>query len=75
MSHTFTMRWTPEEEKLFKGYAALSGENLAKLFKDALTDYILEEYDMDAILEYEDARKNGTLELVSWDDAWKEIGV
>ena len=61
---TISLRLNKEEERLFKNYADFTGEGLTTLLKKALTEKIEEEYDLQAVKEYESAKANGEVILV-----------
>lgn len=70
---TVTIRLNAEDEKLFKGYAKFANTNLSTLFRETLREYIEDQYDLQLIAEYEQSKKDGTLELMDWEEAKKEL--
>ena len=70
---TISLRLNKEEERLFKNYAYFTGEGLTTLLKKALTEKIEEEYDLQAVKEYEGAKANGEVILVDHEEFWGDL--
>lgn len=70
---TITIRLNADDERLFKNYAEFANVNLSTLFKDTLREYIEEQYDAELIADYEQSKKDGTLETVSHDEFWEGL--
>lgn len=70
---TISLRLNKEEERLFKNYADFTGEGLTTLLKKALTEKIEEEYDLQAVKEYENAKANGAVILVDHEEFWGDL--
>lgn len=70
---TISLRLNKEEERLFKNYADFTGEGLTTLLKKALTEKIEEEYDLQAVKEYESAKANGEVILVDHEELWGDL--
>lgn len=70
---TISLRLNKEEERLFKNYADFTGEGLTTLLKKALTEKIEEEYDLQAVKEYESAKGNGEVILVDHEEFWGDL--
>ena len=70
---TISLRLNKEEERLFKNYADFTGEGLTTLLKKALTEKIEEEYDLQAVKEYESAKANGEVILVDHEECWGDL--
>ncbi len=70
---TISLRLNKEEERLFKNYADFTGEGLTTLLKKALTEKIEEEYDLQAVKEYESAKTNGEVILVDHEEFWGDL--
>ena len=70
---TISLRLNKEEERLFKNYADFTGEGLTTLLKKALTEKIEEEYDLQAVKEYESAKTNGEAILVDHEEFWGDL--
>lgn len=68
-----SLRLNKEEERLFKNYADFTGEGLTTLLKKALTEKIEEEYDLQAVKEYETAKANGEVILVDHEEFWGDL--
>lgn len=70
---TITVRLNKEEEELFKGYAALVGQNISTLLKKALINAIEDELDLKTFeVSYEEYMKDP--ETISHEDFKKELG-
>ena len=70
---TISLRLNKEEERLFKNYADFTGEVLTTLLKKALTEKIEEEYDLQAVKEYESAKAKGEVILVDHEEFWGDL--
>ena len=70
---TISLRLNKEEERLFKNYADFTGEGLTTLLKKALTEKIEEEYDLQAVKEYEGAKAKGEVILVDHEEFWGDL--
>ena len=70
---TISLRLNKEEESLFKNYADFTGEGLTTLLKKALTEKIEEEYDLQAVKEYESAKAKGEVILVDHEEFWGDL--
>ncbi len=70
---TISLRLNKEEERLFKNYADFTGEGLTTLLKKALTEKIEEEYDLQAVKEYETAKAKGEVILVDHEEFWGDL--
>ncbi len=70
---TISLRLNKEEERLFKNYADFTGEGLTTLLKKALTEKIEEEYDLQAVKEYESAKAKGEVLLVDHEEFWGDL--
>ena len=68
-----SLRLNKEEERLFKNYADFTGEGLTTLLKKALTEKIEEEYDLQAVKEYESAKAKGEVILVDHEEFWGDL--
>jgi hypothetical protein len=70
---TISLRLNKEEERLFKNYADFTGEGLTTLLKKALTEKIEEEYDLQAVKEYESVKAKGEVILVDHEEFWGDL--
>lgn len=70
---TISLRLNKEEERLFKNYADFTGEGLTTLLKKALTEKIEEEYDLQAVKEYESAKAKGEVILIDHEEFWGDL--
>ena len=65
---TITVRLNKEEEKAFRAYAELLNTSLSTLFKQVMEEKLEDEFDMKAILAYEEQVKNNEVKLYSHED-------
>ena len=65
---TITVRLNKEEEKAFRAYAELLNTPLSTLFKQVMEEKLEDEFDMKAILAYEEQVKNNEVKLYSHED-------
>ena len=72
---TITVRLNNEEEKLFKEYAEFKNFPLSSLLKEALTEKIEYDLDLQAILDYEERLKNKEVEYILFEDMKKRLRV
>lgn len=70
---TISLRLNKEEERLFKNYAEFTGEGLTTLLKKALAERIEEEYNLQAIKEYESDKAKGEVKLVDHEEFWGDL--
>ena len=70
---TISLRLNKVEDRLFKNYADFTGEGLTTLLKKALTEKIEEEYDLQAVQEYESAKAKGEVIFVDHEEFWGDL--
>ncbi len=61
-----------DEDRVFNEYARLKNTDLPTLMKETLLEKIEDEYDLKAILDYEERLKNNEEEYHSLDEVKKE---
>ena len=59
--------------RFFKNFADFTVDVLTTLLKKALTEKIEEEYDLQAVKEYESAKANGEVILVDHEEFWGDL--
>lgn len=67
-----SIRFNNEEEKIIKKYIETKGTNISQYIKDLLFQQIEDEYDLEIVQDYLKAKKDGTLNLISFEEAIKE---
>ena len=70
---TISLRLNKEEERLFKNYAEFTGEGIKTILKKTIKKKIEEEYDLQAVKEYESAKANGEVILVDHEEFWGDL--
>lgn len=72
---TVTVRLNKEEESLFKEYARLKNLPLSTVLKQALEMMIEEEFDLQAIREYEQGLDTNDNKLLTHDEVKEKLGL
>lgn len=72
---TITIRLNQDEERLFEEYAKLQDQPLSTLLKKTLEEKIEDEFDLDAIKQYEERRQSGETEYYSHDEVKEILGL
>ncbi|WP_338946363.1 DUF6290 family protein [Fusobacterium pseudoperiodonticum] len=67
-----SIRFNDEEEEIVKNYVKSKGTNLSQYIKNIIFEKIEEEYDLKLVQEYLKAKSEGTLNLISFEEAIKE---
>ena len=67
-----SIRFNDEEEEIVKNYIKSKGTNLSQYIKNIIFEKIEEEYDLKIVQEYLKAKSEGTLNLISFEEAIKE---
>ena len=70
---SFSIRLTTQERALVDSYAKLHSMSVGDAFKQALFEKIEEEYDLQAVKEYESAKANGEVILVDHEEFWGDL--
>ncbi|HHX69398.1 MAG: DUF6290 family protein [Miniphocaeibacter sp.] len=70
-----TVRLNEEEEKMFSEYASIKGNGLSTLLKEALVEKMENEFDLQAIKDYEIRKEKGDIETYSHDEVKKILGL
>ncbi len=73
MSRKINVRFNENEINALKKIADNHGVGLSTMIKTLALEKLSDDYDIKAIKEYEESKKNKKIELVDHDDAWKEI--
>lgn len=72
---TISVRLNKDEEKVFTEYAKLTGIPLSTLFKSSLEEKIEDEFDLQAIKEYENDVKTDSTETYDHEEVLKMLGL
>lgn len=70
-----SIRLNENEEKVIKKYIEAKGLSVSQYIKDLIFEKIEDEYDLEVIQEYVKSKDEGTLELISFEEASKEWGI
>ena len=73
MSRKINVRFNENEINALKKISDTHGVGLSTVIKTLALEKLSDEYDIQAVKEYEESKKNKKIELVNHDDAWKEI--
>ena len=68
-----SLRLEKEDEQLIRDYARFYGMTVSEFLRKAAIERIEDEYDLNALQEYERKKQNGELELYSHDEAWSKL--
>ncbi|MCY3034487.1 DUF6290 family protein [Aerococcus urinae] len=64
-----------DEEKLFKQYAKFHNKPLSTLFKESLEEKIEEDFDLEAIKDYESTKETGGVSYYSHNEVRGMLGL
>lgn len=67
-----SIRFNAEEEEIIRKYVESKGATVSQFIKDLLLKQIEDEYDLELVKEYLKAKKDGKLNLISFEEATKE---
>ena len=70
-----SIRFNDVEEKIVKKFVESKGFTVSQYIKNLIIEQIEDEYDFEICKEYLKAKEEGRLELVSYEDAMKELGL
>lgn len=73
MSRKINVRFNENEINALKKIADTHGVGLSTMIKTLALEKLSDEYDIQVVKEYEESKKNKKIELVDYDEAWKEI--
>jgi hypothetical protein len=68
-----SLRLDKEDECLIREYARFYGMTISEFMRQAAIERIEDEYDLNALKEYERKKNNGELELYSHDEVWSKL--
>lgn len=70
-----SLRLNDEETKVLTNASKLYGCGISSMIKQIVFERLEDDYDLQVIKDYEERKKNGTLELKSHEEVWKELGL
>ena len=68
-----SLRLEKEDERLIREYARFYGMSISEFIRKAAIERIEDEYDIEALKEYEEKKNSGELELFSHDEVWSKL--
>ena len=68
-----SLRLEEEDERLIREYARFYGMTISEFIRKAAIERIEDEYDLNALKEYERKKNSGELELYSHDAVWSKL--
>ena len=68
-----SLRLEKEDERLIREYARFYGMTVSEFLRKAAIERIEDEYDLNALRDYERRRNNGELELYDHDEVWSKL--
>ncbi len=68
-----SLRLEKEDERLIREYARFYGMTVSEFLRKAAIERIEDEYDLNALKDYEKRKNNGELELYDHDEVWSKL--
>jgi hypothetical protein len=68
-----SLRLEKEDERLIREYARFYGMTVSEFLRKAAIERIEDEYDLNALRDYERRKNNGELELYDHDEVWSKL--
>lgn len=68
-----SLRLEKEDERLIREYARFYGMTVSEFLRKAAIERIEDEYDLNALRDYERRKNNGKLELYDHDEVWSKL--
>ncbi len=68
-----SLRLEKEDERLIREYARFYGMTVSEFLRKAAIERIEDEYDLNALKDYERRKNNGELELYDHDEVWSKL--
>ena len=65
-----SLRLEKEDERLIREYARFYGMTVSEFLRKAAIERIADEYDLNALKDYERRKNDGELELYDHDEVW-----
>ena len=68
-----SLRLEKEDERLIREYARFYGMTVSEFLRKAAIERIEDEYDLNALKDYERRKNNGELELYDHEEVWSKL--
>ena len=68
-----SLRLEKEDERLIREYARFYGMTVSEFLRKAAIERIEDEYDLNALKDYERRKNDGELELYDHDEVWSKL--
>lgn len=68
-----SLRLEKEDERLIREYARFYGMTVSEFLRKAAIERIEDEYDLNALKDYERRKNKGELELYDHDEVWSKL--
>ena len=68
-----SLRLSNEDEQLIRNYARYNQLTVSEFLRMAALERIENEYDLEALREYEERKVSGNVRLFSHDEVWSEV--
>ena len=68
-----SLRLSNEDERLIRNYARYNQLTVSEFLRMAALERIENEYDLQALKEYEERKANGEVKLYSHDEVWGDL--
>lgn len=68
-----SLRLEKEDERLIREYARFYGMTVSEFLRKAAIERIEDEYDLNALKDYERRKNSGELELYDHDEVWSKL--
>ncbi len=72
--NVISVRVTDEEREILEKAKAVYGCGISTLLKRVTFEKLEDDFDLKLIKNYEEKRKNNTIEVMDIDDFWEEVG-
>lgn len=69
----FSLRLSSEDERLIRNYASYNNLTVSEFLRMAALEHIENEYDLQALKEYEARKAAGEVKLYSHEEVWSDI--
>ncbi|MBR0457175.1 MAG: CopG family transcriptional regulator [Firmicutes bacterium] len=68
-----SLRLEEDDERLIREYARFYGMTVSEFLRKAAIERIEDEYDLNALKDYERRKNSGELELYDHDEVWSKL--
>ncbi len=73
--NVISVRVTDEEKQILEEAKSIYNCGISTLLKKITFEKLADDFDLKIIEEYENKKKNNTLEFIAIDDVWKELDI